>query len=135
MCVSELDEDEVVLDGNRVPVVALSPDDDARRLVRKLLGNSLETIVFGFPGDVRIRTGQTDETEIDMALPGVYCEAKLTESDFTHKRKAVVESYDGLAEAFHVEMLPRVGEDCDDYQVIRNLLAAMQHERARKLLR
>ena len=95
--------------------------------VKKLLGNTLEAVAFGVPGSVRKNNGQMDATEIDMALPGVFCEAKLTEADFTQKRPEVVESYDGLQETFHPEALPRVGTDYDNYQIIRNLLAAKQH--------
>jgi hypothetical protein len=102
--------------------------------VKKVLGNDLESIAFGFAGAVRISNGQTDTTEIDMALSGVFCEAKLTESDFTHKRRSVVENYDGLYETFHVEALPRAGDDYDNYQIIRNLLAATQQERKHILL-
>lgn len=96
--------------------------------VMKLLGNDMESIVLGFPGAVRINKGQADSTEIDMALPGVFCEAKLTESDFTQKRPDVVESYDSLEVAFHVEALPRVGDEYDNYQIIRNLLACIEHD-------
>lgn len=97
--------------------------------VRKVLGNDMETIAFGVQGEVRINNGHTDTTEIDMALPGAFCEAKLTEADFTHKRPEVVENYDGLQETFHAKALPRVGTDYDNYQIIRNLLAAKQHNR------
>jgi hypothetical protein len=97
--------------------------------VTKVLGNDMATINFGVPGEVKIRDGRADTTEIDMALPGVFCEAKLTEVDFTHKKREVVESYDGLQETFHTDALPRVGTDYDNYQIIRNLLAAKQHNR------
>ena len=102
--------------------------------VKKLLGDDLESIDFGFPGSVRISNGQTDTTEIDMALSDVFCEAKLTESDFTHKRPSVVENYEGLDETFHVKALLRMGDDYDNYQIIRNLLAASQHGRKHILL-
>jgi len=92
-----------------------------------MLRNDLVTVDFGVPGVVQIKNNQADKTEIDMALPGVFCDAKLTEADFTHKRPEVVESYDGLHDAFHVSALPRVGADYDNYQIIRNLLAAKQH--------
>lgn len=95
--------------------------------VKKVLGNDMATIAFGVPGAVKIGNTRTDTTEIDMALPGVFCEAKLTETDFTHQKRDVVENYDGLQETFHAEALPRVGTDYDNYQIIRNLLAAKQH--------
>jgi hypothetical protein len=97
--------------------------------VKKLLENDLESIIFGFPGKVRFGNGQTDTTEIDMALSDVFCEAKLTEPDFTQKSPSVVERYDGLHETFYVEVLPRAGDDYDNYQIIRNLLASKEHNR------
>ena len=102
--------------------------------VKKVLGNDIDSIAFGFPGEVQINKGQQDSTEIDMALPGLFCEAKLTEYDFTQKRPAVVENYDSLRAAFHVEVLPRVGDEYDNYQIIRNLLAAIEHDRGHILL-
>jgi len=97
--------------------------------VRKVLGNDIATIAFGVPGVVKIGNDQTDSTEIDMELSGVFCEAKLTETDFTHKRPEVVEHYDRFQETFHSDALQRVGRDYDNYQIIRNLLAAKQHNR------
>lgn len=97
--------------------------------VRKVLRNDMATIAFGVPGVVKIRNGQTDTTEIDMALPSAFCEAKLTEADFTHKRPEVVERYDGFQETFHSNTLQKAGRDYDNYQIIRNLLAAKQHNR------
>lgn len=102
--------------------------------VKKILGNDLESIVFGFPGVVHKVNGKTDTTEIDMALSDVFCEAKLTESDFTHKRPSVLESYKNLHKTFHFEALPRSGDDYDNYQIIRNLLASVQHNRKHILL-
>jgi len=98
--------------------------------VRKILGNDMESITYGFPARVRINKGQPDSTEIDMTLPGVFCEAKLTETDFTKKRSDVVENYDGLQKAFHVEALPRIGCEYDNYQIVRNLLASIEHNRS-----
>lgn len=98
--------------------------------IRKILGNDMESITYGFPARVRINKGQLDSTEIDLTLPGVFCEAKLTENDFTHKRPDVVENYDSLQEAFHVEALPRMGCEYDNYQIIRNLLASIEHNRS-----
>ena len=102
--------------------------------VRKVLGHDMESISFGFPGEVRINNGQSDSTEIDMALPGAFCEAKLTESDFTQKRPDVVENYDSIQGAFHVDAMPRVGGEYDNYQIIRNLLASIEHDRNHILL-
>jgi len=110
------------------------PDIRRWKGVRNLLKEEIQAISFGFPGQVHINGGQPDSTEIDMALPGVFCEAKLTESDFTQKRVDIVERYDNLQNAFHVEALPRIKDDYDNYQIIRNLLAAIQHNRRHILL-
>jgi hypothetical protein len=110
------------------------PDIGRWKGIRNLIDETLDAIVFGFPGQVHINGGQVDSTEIDMALPGLFCEAKLTETDFTHKTADVVESYDGLHATFHAEDLPRVGGEYDNYQIIRNLLAAFQHGKKHILL-
>jgi hypothetical protein len=110
------------------------PDICRWKGVEKLLEEELGSISFGFPGQVHINGGQPDSTEIDMALAGVFVEAKLTESDFTQKRADIVERYDTLLNIFHVDALPRVGDEYDNYQIIRNLLAAIQHNRRHILL-
>lgn len=97
--------------------------------VKKVVESELDTIVFGVPGAIQLYKGGTDTTEIDLSLTDSLCEAKLTESDFTKKRSLVVENYAGLKEAFHIETLPRKGDDYDNYQIIRNLLASIQHNR------
>jgi hypothetical protein len=104
---------------------------DARRWkgIKNLIEEPLDSITFGFPGQVRISGGNPDSTEIDMAIPGIFCEAKLTESDFTQKRAEVVERYDSLQRAFHVGALPRLGDSYDNYQIIRNLLASVEQNR------
>lgn len=97
--------------------------------VRKVIGSDIESASFGFPGMIQLCTGRADTTEIDMSLPDAFCEAKLTESDFTKKRPSVVENYAELRNAFHINALPRKRDDYDNYQVIRNLLASVQHKR------
>lgn len=94
--------------------------------VKMMFGSDMETIDFGVDGQVKIKNGGVDKTEIDMVLPGVFCEAKLTENDFTKKRREVVERYDGLFDTFHAEALPKIKTDYDNYQIIRTLLAAKQ---------
>ena len=103
------------------------PDIGRWKGIRDLIGEKIEGITFGFPGQVHIDGVQFDSTEIDMALPESFCEAKLTEADFTCKTGEVVERYDGLQTTFHAEELPRTGENYDNYQIIRNLLATIQH--------
>lgn len=110
------------------------PDIRRWKGVRDLLEENLENISFGVPGEVFFNGGKVDSTEIDMALGATFFEAKLTESDFTRKKADLVERYDNLQNAFHVEALPRVGNDYENYQVIRNILAASQYKRRHVLL-
>jgi hypothetical protein len=94
-----------------------------------------------------------DRTEIDLTLGDLYCEAKLTESDFQTATPALVERYRDLEAVFDIERLPRrvieppplsPNVDPDDptvnlprrvsrpcvagYQLIRNVLAAYAAE-------
>ena len=105
------------------------PDLRRWKGVRDLLEENLENISFGVPVGVFFKGCKADSTEIDMAFGSTFFEAKLTESDFTRKKADLVERYDNLKNAFHVEALPRVGNDYENYQVIRNILAALQHNR------
>jgi len=102
--------------------------------VGKLLGADMGSVTFGVRAEVQLKSGDADKTEIDLALSDTFCEAKLTESDFTRKRPTVVENYAGLHDIFHSEALPHRGNDYDNYQIIRNLLASAQHGRKHILL-
>jgi len=110
------------------------PDIGRWKGVRNLIREELNSITFGYPGQVYINGGQNDSTEIDMALSGLFCEAKLTETDFTQKATNMVEKYDGFHKLFHVNDLPRIGDAYDNYQIIRNLLVAVQHGKNHILL-
>ncbi len=105
------------------------PDIQRWKGIEDLIGVPIDSITFGFSAKVRINEGGFDSTEIDMAMPGIFCEAKLTEADFTQKQAEVVERYDSLQRNFHVEALPRTGNSYDNYQIIRNLLASVEHNR------
>lgn len=96
--------------------------------LKKLLGLSeIGKPEFGFLAKVKKNSGQDDATEIDMKLDGILMEAKLTEKDFTKKEKRIVESYDNFKEVFNEELLPQSSEDYLNYQLIRNILAAYEH--------
>lgn len=92
---------------------------------------------FGVGGAVPKRMGghlRGDETELDMVLRGqrgsIACvvEAKLTEADFATKGESVVESYADLSVVFNIDSLGRNKRgDYDNYQLIRNVLAAHYH--------
>jgi len=84
---------------------------------------------FGVSANLPVVSG-SENTQLDMVLgtvPGApIFEAKLTEADFTNRSARVVERYNDLAAVFDVAALPRtgVGRDFEDYQLIRNVLAA-----------
>ncbi len=104
------------------------PKIDEWKSFKRLLGLSkIGEPEFGFLGKVRKNGGQEDATEIDMKLDGILMEAKLTEKDFTKKEKRIVESYDNFKKVFSEELLPQSSEDYLNYQLIRNILAAYQH--------
>lgn len=90
---------------------------------------------FGFEPLVRKAGTSGDTTEIDMAVGDHFIEAKLTEPDFVNdKRAADVEKYTDFSAIFDKAMLPRNGGCYQNYQVIRNLLAAIQHKKKHLLL-
>jgi hypothetical protein len=81
---------------------------------------------FGHKARV-MKNGRGDRSEIDMKLEGLLVESKLTEADFQQKSAGVMESYDGFEQVFHKEMLPKSGKGYFNYQLIRNILAALEH--------
>jgi hypothetical protein len=109
------------------------PDIGRWKGVSDLLGVKIESVEFGNPGKV-LRSGQEDATEIDMSVGDVLCEAKLTEDGFTSKDKDDVERYDDFDVAFHTDALRIENGKYANYQVIRNLLASIQHNKRHLLL-
>ncbi len=92
-----------------------------------LLGlNGIEppTPEFGVKGRVPLENERFDRTEIDMRLGSLLVEAKLTESDFQTKARAIVEAYRDFAQVFEPGALPQSREHYLSYQLIRNVLAA-----------
>lgn len=79
---------------------------------------------FGLKARVPLGGGRFDRTEVDMRVGDLLVEAKLTESDFQTKPKAVVELYRDWAEVFDRRLLPQTREQYLSHQLIRNVLAA-----------
>ena len=79
---------------------------------------------FGVKARVPLTNGRFDRTEVDMRLGHLLVEAKLTESDFQRKDLAVLAAYRDFDAVFDRESLPRAGNSCLGYQLIRNVLAA-----------
>jgi hypothetical protein len=135
---------------------------DGERLAPEVAGlfrvNASSRPCFGVRPGVPLHKGArskepVDRTEIDLTLGDLYCEAKLTESDFQTAVPALVERYRDLEAVFDVARLPRrvieppplpPNVDPDDptvnlprrisrpriagYQLIRNVLAAYAAE-------
>ena len=102
--------------------------DDGR--VFSLLGLEAGAVPeFGFKARVPLLGGRFDRTEVDMRLGSLLVEAKLTESDFQTREKAIVETYRDFAEVFDRKALPvwRATRYVS-YQLIRNVLAAQAND-------
>jgi hypothetical protein len=100
------------------------------RLARALGAAPVESVPrFGYPAEVRLSDGSTDATEVDMLLGDTLVEAKLTEQDFTSQSKIPVFGYGALADVFDIDLLPADEKHFLSYQLIRNVLAADQHQK------
>jgi hypothetical protein len=84
--------------------------------------------VFGFMAKVALADGTDDATEVDMRVGDLLVEAKLTEKDFTSRPREHVLRYRGLGQVFDIDALPGDDHSFGGYQLIRNVLAAVQHE-------
>jgi len=102
--------------------------------VENVLGFRPENPTFGFNPLIEKQGTNGDKTEIDMLVGNYFVEAKLTEADFTEKTSVEVEKYKGFNQHFDVSCLS-IHNDCyKNYQIIRNLLAAVQHNKQHMLL-
>lgn len=102
--------------------------------VSNALGVNVTNPIFGFKPYIPKTGGRFDSTEIDIALDEVFIEAKLTETDFTQKSAFIVEDYEGFLNVFHKNHLKLRGNKYENYQVIRNILAAIQYDKRHILL-
>ena len=114
--------------------------DDGR--VFSLLGLESGAVgEFGFKARVPLLGDKFDRTEVDMRLGSLLVEAKLTESDFQTREKAIVETYRDFAEVFDRKALPMLRGSLSrehgsetratryvSYQLIRNVLAAKAND-------
>jgi hypothetical protein len=93
--------------------------------VRSLLGIGDDSHPeFGVKARVPLASGRFDRTEVDMRIGDLLMEAKLTESDFQQRSKAVVDGYRDFRKAFDRKLLPQTKDTYLGYQLIRNVLAA-----------
>src|ERR1700761_6850040 len=89
---------------------------------------------FGVRAMLPMRRQEVDRTELDMRLGGLLFEAKLTETGFQTASMERVMRYEGIAEIFDVNELPRAGDRIAGYQLIRGVLAAQASDRRFVLL-
>ena len=79
---------------------------------------------FGYRPGTPLARGLRDRTEIDMRLPGLMVEAKLTESGFQCAPLRLVERYVAFDEVFAREALEIGPRGVESYQLVRGVMAA-----------
>ena len=79
---------------------------------------------FGVRARLAMRNGEIDRTELDMTIGGLLFEAKLTETGFQTASMERLLRYEGIADVFDIDELPRGSKGVDGYQLIRGVLAA-----------
>lgn len=92
---------------------------------------------FGFKPRLSYSNGGCERSEIDLCMSQgrtAFCEAKLTESDFTSNSLASVHRYKYFQTIFLKNKLPQRSGQYLHYQLIRNVLAAHQHDASFYLL-
>ncbi|MGA2298497.1 MAG: hypothetical protein ABSG15_13205 [FCB group bacterium] len=90
-------------------------------------GDNLKKIKFGCMPKISKNINKFDNTEIDMCSTTFFVEAKLTEPDFTSKKKSVVESYIDFETVFDREKLNPSDSVYHNYQLIRNILTLKKY--------
>lgn len=90
-----------------------------------------KSIIFGYKAKVSKTLGSEevgDNTEVDVFInEDIIGEFKLTEADFASKEKTIVKQYTNFENIFYVAKLSQSNTDYNNYQLIRNILAASQH--------
>jgi hypothetical protein len=79
---------------------------------------------FGVRARLAMRNGEVDRTELDMTLGNLLFEAKLTETGFQTASMQRLLRYEGIADIFDIDELPRGPKGVEGYQLIRGVLAA-----------
>lgn len=109
------------------------PDFSKWEEMKKLFQvNEFTSIVFGYKAKVDKtinNINKKDNTEVDIFLNGnIIIECKLTEKDFSSKQKDIVEHYSEFRNVFHIDKLIQTKTNYQNYQLIRNILAANQYK-------
>lgn len=101
-----------------------------RKRVCECLGVDAGVVpAFGVRAQLAMRGDEVDRTEFDMQLGDLWVEAKLTEGGFGRAGRERMLRYTGLSEMFDLDELPKGAGQFSGYQVVRGLLAAVQHQR------
>lgn len=92
---------------------------------------SLDQIEFGHnPGLLVDGVPEKSPTEVDLLInTEIICEAKLTEKDFTKKAKGLVDKYESFRTIFEMRSLDQNDDEYFNYQLIRNLIAAVKYNK------
>jgi hypothetical protein len=93
--------------------------------------DEISSVEFGFKAKV-LKTNsdkiEEDKTEVDVFInKNIIAECKLTEEDFCIKVKSIVEQYSEFKNVFHTNKLLQTETHYQNYQLIRNILAAKQY--------
>ncbi|MDQ2924470.1 MAG: hypothetical protein M3R43_02780 [Acidobacteriota bacterium] len=79
---------------------------------------------FGVRARLSMRNDEVDRTEIDMVIGDLLVEAKLTETGFQTASMDRLLRYEGVADIFDIDELPRATNGIQGYQLVRGVLAA-----------
>jgi hypothetical protein len=83
---------------------------------------------FGWRSRTPLHNDFDDRTEIDMRLGDLLIEAKLCETDFQTGRPYLMARYPLFEEIFDTEVLPRKQKSFLSYQLLRGVMAAVEHD-------
>lgn len=97
----------------------------------KIPAFTINQIEFGYNPIILVDgTPEKRPTEVDLFIHDqIICEAKLTEKDFTSKSKSHVNKYDLFSKIFDVNSLAQTDKEYLNYQLIRNIIAAVDEDR------
>lgn len=102
----------------------------SKGLLKLLNVGDLGKLTFGYSPGVALMKNGVDKTEIDLyILDGdkkIFCESKLTETDFVFKPLSEFQRYKDFEAVFDSTKLPVYREFVGNYQLVRNILAAYQ---------
>lgn len=99
--------------------------------VKQLLQvNDLSKLTFGHEPGITLVDGTPDGTEVDLFIQDgetkIFCESKLTETDFVFEPLPKFERYTHFNTVFESKYLPVFNEETANYQLVRNILAAYE---------